>query len=124
MKTLVLYDGGCSLCAREINHYMRLKGADKIHWLDINNKEFINSDLEISYKEAMKRLHARDCQGQWHTGVYAFRLIWSHLVLYRHIATIFKYSGLLSVMDFLYQWFARWRYRRRCNTGTCSKEYS
>ena len=34
-RPVVLFDGGCPMCSREIAHYRRLGGAEAIDWIDI-----------------------------------------------------------------------------------------
>ena len=34
-QAVVLYDGACPVCSREIAHYRRRKGSERINWVDI-----------------------------------------------------------------------------------------
>ena len=63
----VFYDGGCSLCTKEINHYIRLQNKHRgkhreHHLVDFYNiyAEPLHPELErrqISYLDTQKRMH-------------------------------------------------------------------
>lgn len=117
---LVLYDGSCPLCSREIRHYRRLRGADRIQWLDISADDAPMPIDDIDRATAMARFHVRDPAGRWHGGAFGFAELWSHLRGYRHLSGLLRTLGLVPLLDRLYTRFARWRLRRRCDSETCA----
>jgi len=117
---LVLFDGGCPLCAREIAHYRRLGGKTALNWLDINHEPELEARYGIRPADAMARFHVCDAQGRWHSGAWAFAELWSHLPGYRHAAAALRGLRLLRLLDRGYAAFARWRLARRCAQGECS----
>lgn len=85
MMLLILYNGGCPICAREIAHYRRLAlrlGAD-IAFEDLGKTDLalwgLNPDT------ARRRLHARDAGRVLH-GLAAFRALWARLPGWRWLA--------------------------------------
>lgn len=116
----VFYDGACPLCRREIGHYRRLRGADRIDWVDISTGQAALKHCGLSQRAAMARLHVLDAAGTWQTGAWAFAELWSHLPAYRRLAGLLRRSGALPLLDRCYSVFARWRLRRRCDTGVCT----
>lgn len=117
---LVLFDGACPMCSREVAHYRRVRGADQVQWLDVANHADALPIDGIDRATAMARFHVRDRDGQWQTGAYGFAELWSHLRGYRVLSRIVSTLHLLPMLDAAYTRFARWRLRRQCDTGTCS----
>ena len=118
-RTTVLYDGGCPLCAREIRHYQRLDGAQRIEWMDITRDAGVLRTLGIPFETAMERLHVLQRDGQVATGVHAFTVIWDELPRYHRLARLVRRLRLLPLLERFYSRFARWRFRQRCAQGAC-----
>ena len=116
----VFYDGQCPLCSREIHHYQRLRGSDRVSWIDISSDQAALEAHQLQRETAMARLHVRDASGQWHTGAWGFAELWSHLPAYRWLAKTIRALRLLPALDRIYTRFARWRIRRRCDAGSCN----
>jgi len=117
----VFYDGACPLCAREIAHYRRLRGADRLNWVDIGGDHTTLERYGLDYETAMARLHVLDGSGAWQTGAWGFAELWSHLPAYRWLAAVLRFSRTLPLLDRAYALFARWRMVRRCDDGFCAK---
>ncbi len=118
---VVLYDGGCPMCGREIAHYRRLRGAERLRWVDIAATPDLETHFGITRVAAMARFHVRDPAGRWQTGAPAFVELWRHLPGYRQLARALSALGLLPVMDKIYARFARWRLRRQCDGERCTR---
>ncbi len=116
---VVLYDGGCPLCVREIAHYRRQPGADRLMWVDITREPDLEGRFGIARDRAMARFHVRDARGRWLTGVGGFAEVWSHLPGYRLLARAMRRRSLLRLLDRFYDHFARWRLARRCRDDRC-----
>ena len=119
-RPLVLFDGACPLCSREIRHYPRLRGAEGVDWLDISRADAPLPVDGIDRAAAMARFHVRDHDGRWHQGAFGFAELWSHLRGYRHLGRLLRVTRLLPLVDRLYDLFARWRVRDRCTSDTCA----
>ena len=119
-KVTVLYDGGCALCRREIDHYRRLDQADRIRWLDLATTPDAAALAGVDWNTAMQSLHVLDAGGRVHTGVAAFVVIWQELPRWHWLARVVRrIPGLLPVLEWAYRHFARWRWQRRCRDGAC-----
>lgn len=116
---IVFYDGGCPLCRREIAHYRRRRGADRLMWIDITRDAATLAANGLREEDAMARFHVRDATGAWHTGAHGFVELWSHLPAYSWLARLLRSLRLTPVLDAAYDRFARWRLRRRCNSDQC-----
>ncbi len=118
-KPVVFFDGGCPMCRREIDHYRRLRGADRLEWIDISRDDAGLARHGLHRSIAMARFHVLDRRGVWQTGAWGFAEMWSHLPTYRWLARIVRTLRLLPLIDRAYVGFAAWRLRRRCNADTC-----
>ena len=115
----VYYDGNCPLCRREIAHYRRLRGAERLEWVDIGREDARLPAEGPSRAEAMARMHVQDASGNWHTGAWAFAQMWSHLPIYRRLAVFLRVTRTLATLDRAYSVFAHWRLKRRCDSSVC-----
>lgn len=117
---LVLFDGGCPMCRREIAHYRRLRGAQRIEWVDIAAAGTDLAALGVDRAQAMARFHVRDRSGHWQTGAHAFIELWSHLPGYAVLARGLRGARLVGLLERAYGPFARWRLARRCTEQSCA----
>ena len=117
---LVLFDGGCPMCRREIAHYRRLEGSDRLAWIDIAQTPDIEQRFGVSPSVAMALFHVRDPSGDWQVGAYGFAELWGHLRGYRWLSRAIRSLHLTPLLDQAYRRFARWRLKRRCDGDTCA----
>lgn len=118
-RMTVLYDGGCPLCSREINHYRRLAGDRPIDWIDVAQPAANIGRFGLNREEALKLFHVIDRTGCMHSGVRAFIALWAELPRYRWPARLCRSLGLAPVLEIVYARFAGWHFRRRCRDGAC-----
>lgn len=116
-KPTVFYDGGCSLCHREISHYQRVDTPQRIRWVDFTRAPESLLEYGITYDNAMQQLHAVNLAGEVVLGIDSFLLIWSHLGRYRFLAAVIEAFRLKKPLNRGYNGFARWRYKQRCDDG-------
>ena len=117
-KPTVFYDGECPLCSKEIAHYRRVDKANKLNWVDLTKNDVLLAEAGINYHAAMRRLHCIDAYGEKKIGVDAFLVVWEHMPKYRHLANVIKALYLRRPLNFLYNRFANYRYKQRCE-GAC-----
>ncbi len=122
VKPVVFFDGGCSMCSREIAHYRKLRGADQIRWIDVSGANSAINQYGLSRSIAMARFHVLDKNGCWQIGAWGFAELWSHLPAYRWLAHIVRSLHMLPILDLAYNHFARWRLRKRCVNESCSTD--
>ena len=120
VRPKVFYDGGCSLCSREINHYRKLDRETSIQWVDISRQPQLLNQTGLTHDQAMQRLHALDEHGQWRIGTDAFLLIWSRLPGYRWLTRLVEPLGLHRLLEPAYNRFASWRIKRRGQQDSCA----
>ena len=108
----VFYDGKCGLCSREIGHYMKISPTTTFIWRDIANEPHHLKLINVSQSDALKRLHVSDQKGTIHVGIDAFIAIWRKLPRWRLLALICATPGIRSILNFLYNKFADWKFSR------------
>ncbi|MFM2005939.1 MAG: hypothetical protein RLZZ09_1594 [Pseudomonadota bacterium] len=115
----VLYDGGCPLCSREINHYRRIAGELPIEWIDVTRPETDLGRFDLSLEDALQLFHVVDSNGIMQVGARAFIALWTVLPGYRWLAKLCRGLGVAPLLEFIYVRFAGWHYLRRCPKGVC-----
>jgi predicted DCC family thiol-disulfide oxidoreductase YuxK len=118
-KPVVLFDGACPMCRREIAHYRRIRGARRLLWVDIDRTPDLEQRFGVARDAALARFHVRDCRGHWQTGAHGFVEVWRHLAGYRWLGRVVSGLRLTGPLDRAYRLWAGWRLARRCDSGTC-----
>lgn len=118
-RAVVVYDGHCPICRREIAHYQRREGAQNLRWIDAQTNLPELLLLGISRERALAIMHVRDPQGQWHLGVDAFLVLWAQLPAYRWLAWVVSRLGLKPLLSWGYQRFLKWRSKQNCDENRC-----
>jgi len=108
----VFYDGGCSVCSKEISHYTKIADLNRVAFVDINAPEFEPARYRLSLEAFQAELHVRDATGQFHTGVEAFRKLWEVLPapLYPMLSKITGLPVINAASRCGYALFARYRH--------------
>lgn len=122
----VFYDGSCSVCATEIEHYLSKDHGGRLRAVDISAPDFDPERFQISLDAFMYELHAIDRNGQIYRGVEAFWAIWKAFpasTVYGIMGVIITMPLVNPVARLLYKGFARIRpylpKRHNCSSGTC-----
>jgi len=116
-KPILFFDGQCPLCRREIAHYQRLDGAQRVDWQDIFSDTCPLSQYGLDRVQAMQVIHAVNSAGQLCKGLDAFMIIWRELPYYRHLARLIEMLHLSRPVNAIYHRFARRRFQARCKDG-------
>lgn len=99
----VYFDGSCPLCRREIAFYRRLRGAERLQWLDVSAGVPLGPDLSCA--DAMRRFHVRDARGRLFSGGAAFARLWQALPGWRVVGWLFARPPLSWLLDLAYRGF-------------------
>lgn len=108
----VFYDGNCRVCAKEIDVYRAKADSGRLIFVDIADTDFNANDYGRTDKEFQAELHVCDAEGQFFTGVDAFRKIWEALSspLYPALAKLTGLPGINDAARSGYALFARYRH--------------
>jgi predicted DCC family thiol-disulfide oxidoreductase YuxK len=99
----VYYDKSCPLCATEI-HALRDLDPKGFRLVDCSAPDFVDAMRD----DMMARMHARDAQGRWLTGLDAFEAIYAAAGLKR-TARVWGNRRMRPVLDWIYARIARYR---------------
>lgn len=129
-STTVLFDGGCHLCSREIDHYRRLDTSGALTLVDITGPHFDASAYHVDAAEVHRNMHVRRPDGTWAIGVDAFIAIWQVIPRYHWAARLAAPRPVHAVLSAGYAVFARIRpylprrLRATCDDGACQTHQS
>tara|TARA_Y100001968_G_scaffold155193_1_gene141734 strand:- start:332 stop:724 length:393 start_codon:yes stop_codon:yes gene_type:complete len=109
VELTIFFDGGCPLCKREVDFLQSKNQKGYLSFIDINSSEFsLNSKYEITYKQAMKRIHALKRDGSVIKDINVFQEAYS-LIGLGWIYAPTKLPILDKVFDFIYGFWAKYR---------------
>lgn len=106
---VIYFDGLCLACATEINHYRKLKGAEKFQFIDITEPPFQAEQHGLDPALVHKVMHVRDTEGKLHQGVDAFRAIWKELPRYQFLYQLSEKAFFRSLLNLGYDFFVKIR---------------
>jgi predicted DCC family thiol-disulfide oxidoreductase YuxK len=123
----VFFDGSCSVCATEIEHYLRQEHSGKIIAVDISAADFDPEPYSISRDAVMHELHVIDSEGNVYKGVEAFQAIWQafpDLSIYRFMGTFLGLPLINPLAHLTYKGLAAIRHylpkrKNSCSSGIC-----
>ncbi len=109
IKLIILFDGGCPICQREVS-FLRSKDVFRyLSFIDINSSSYKPEFFsDISYREAMGRIHAIKASGEVLKDVQVFREAYRIIGLgWVYAPTTWPVLG--AFFDQVYAFWARWR---------------
>ncbi len=103
----IYYDHSCPLCRLEITELAALDQHKQFTMVDCSSSDF--PDVGVPQELLMKRLHAKDANGQWLVGANAFAHIYAQLDT-PLLATLWGSRLTKPIMSALYPAIADNRY--------------
>lgn len=105
---VVLYDGACPLCRREIGIYRDLTPDRPIEFCDVSDLE--NAlPADSTREQLLARFHVQHSDGRLESGAHAFIALWERLPYWRWLARVARLPGVTSLMEIAYRGFLRIR---------------
>lgn len=107
----IFYDGACGACSKEMGYYRSI-ADQRVQFVNIAADNFDAESFGKTIDDFQKQLHARDANGQYFTGVEAFRQLWDALPspLYPMLSTVIGLPGINLAARTGYAVFARFRH--------------
>lgn len=126
----IFYDGSCPVCSREMASYKKNNPYERLNFIDISAEDFDPQKYGKTQDEFMSRLHVRDAEGHFATGVDAFIMIWQAYPdgsVYRLLSAFVGFPGFHLLSKAGYAVFARYRHllpkrKKDCGTEACDLE--
>lgn len=106
---IVLYDGACPVCRREIGFYKRRAGADRIDWRDVSLPETAALPVGLSREQVLQRFHVISPSGKVQSGGTAFAELWTALPAFRALGRLFKLPVMSGLIEVAYRFFLQVR---------------
>jgi predicted DCC family thiol-disulfide oxidoreductase YuxK len=122
-QDVVLYDGECNFCIRQIEHLRRLDGKNRLRFVSLHDPQVMLDYPDLSRQELMDQMWVVDSKGGRHGGAAALRYLSLVLPLLWPLAPLLHLPGTMPIWSWLYRQVANRRYRiagRNCDEGTCS----
>jgi predicted DCC family thiol-disulfide oxidoreductase YuxK len=82
-QAVVIYDGECKFCIRQIAHLRRFDRAGKLRYVSLHDPQVAIDYPDLSYDQLMDQMWVIDPQGGRHGGAYALRYLSRALPLLR-----------------------------------------
>ena len=108
---IVLYDGGCPLCRREIAHVKGLaqpEGAGALCFVDIS-REGAEAVPSAERQALLARFHVQRADGSRLSGAAAFVAMWERLPGWRWLARLARVPGMMVLLEWAYRGFLHLR---------------
>ena len=78
---VLLYDGDCPLCVREILFLQKRDVDGTVRFQDIASVDYDEAEFGVTFKDGMEKIHFVDEDRKTFTGVAAFREVYSRVGL-------------------------------------------
>jgi len=108
---VVLFDGACPLCRREISVYLNLHPVENdttVRFVDISNAAQ-PLPAGITQEQLLARFHVQQPNGELLSGAEAFLALWAVLPGWRWLAFLCRFPGAVWLMEKVYRLFLHWR---------------
>ena len=123
----IFFDGGCPLCNREVDFLQSRNKNGYLKFVDIDSLDFSkNQDYEITYKQAMERIHALKSDGSLIKDIEVFQEAYTLIGLGWLYAPT-RLPFLNKFTNYIYNLWARYRLKitfrpsieKLCNERDC-----
>jgi predicted DCC family thiol-disulfide oxidoreductase YuxK len=105
---VVLYDGACPVCRREIGVYRDLASGESVEFCDISD-DATQLPKGATREELLARFHIKHADGRLESGARAFIALWARLPYWRWLALLGRLPGAAWLMEVAYRGFLRIR---------------
>jgi predicted DCC family thiol-disulfide oxidoreductase YuxK len=121
---VVIFDGHCRICRRQIERLARWDRGARLAFLSLHDPETARRFPDLSHDDLMRYMVVVDGQGSRHWGAEAVRYLSRRLPRLCWLAPLLHVPGTLPLWHGLYRLVADLRYRfgrqADCADGSCS----
>ncbi len=100
----IYHDGSCPLCRKEIAHYRRQSGAERLAFVDVSAPD-CEPGANLERQAALSRFHVRLPDGTLRSGAAGFAAVWRQLPAWRWPARVASVPGVLQLLELGYRLF-------------------
>jgi predicted DCC family thiol-disulfide oxidoreductase YuxK len=120
----LLFDGHCRLCTQGSRRLVRLARPGTIELLDFQEPGVLQRFPGLRHEDCMREIKLVDAAGRVSGGAEAVARVIATRGLLGAWAHLYYVPGLRQLLDFLYAWVARNRYRfmgrTECTSDACA----
>jgi predicted DCC family thiol-disulfide oxidoreductase YuxK len=108
-RPTVYYDGGCSVCSREVQFYQSRDGSNSFARVDVARGDEAALGLGLPREAALARMHVRRADGTIVSGAAAFAEIWRGMPGLRWLGMLLAIPPFIALAELGYRLFLRAR---------------
>lgn len=119
---IVIFDGDCRFCQKQIARLVWWDGGHRLAYLSLHDPGVGQICPELSHDDLMRQMVVVDRDGQRHGGAAAIRYLSRRLPRLWWLAPAMHFPGLMPLWQLLYRIVADRRYRlsgAECDNGAC-----
>jgi predicted DCC family thiol-disulfide oxidoreductase YuxK len=120
---VVLYDGHCRFCVRQIANLRRFDGGGRLRFVSLHDPRVAIDYPDLTMEQLMEEMWIVTRDGERLGGAYAIRYLTKRLPLLWPVYPWMRIPFSMPIWCWLYRQVAKRRYRiagRDCQDGTCS----
>jgi predicted DCC family thiol-disulfide oxidoreductase YuxK len=122
-KNVVLFDGKCAFCQKQIQRLLRMARKGALEPVDFQTPGALDAYPAVTYDACMEAMHLVTPDGKIYRGFEAAVHAVATRPVIGKLAYIYYLPGLRWLCDRFYAWLAARRYRlaaAQCTNGTCA----
>jgi predicted DCC family thiol-disulfide oxidoreductase YuxK len=123
---VVIYDGHCQFCRRQVERLDWLDGGGRLAFLSLHDPLVAGKYPDLTHERLMEEMVVVDRHGRRHGGASAIRYLSRRLPRMWLLAPFLHIPGLMPLWKWLYRQVAARRYRwnspgeaAECSDGAC-----
>jgi predicted DCC family thiol-disulfide oxidoreductase YuxK len=123
---VVIYDGACQFCLRQVDRLRRLDGKGRLAFLSLHEPAVRELCPNLTHEQLMEQMYVRDTRGGQHGGVAALRYLARRLPRLWPLLPLLYIPFCLPLLQWLYRQVATRRYqwnKEECESGTCKAHF-
>jgi predicted DCC family thiol-disulfide oxidoreductase YuxK len=124
---IVIYDGQCNICRRQIEKLSWWDPRHRLSYLSLHDPVVYERYPDLTHDELMQAMVVVDQNGRRHKGAEAFAYLSTRLRRLWPLAPILNFPGLMPLWRFGYRQVAKRRYKlggkTECESGSCSLHF-
>ena len=117
--SVVIYDGECQFCTRQVKRLAALDGKNRLSFLSLHDPTIETDFPALSHEQLMEAMHLVEPTGTIHRGAAAFRLMTRRIPRLWILMPLMHLPFSLPLWQAIYRFIAKRRYRINCDEGTC-----
>lgn len=120
---VVIYDGNCQMCQRQVRRLAAWDSHHKLAFLSLHDPRVAERYPDLTHDALMRAMVVVDPQGRRHVGAAGIRYLSTQMPRLYLLAPLLHIPGTLPLWQWFYQQIAKRRYRwnraSQCDDGEC-----